>query len=286
MNAAPRLPAHPDDSNPAIDESRDVPRAADRAAARVRETASAVLRSEGGGVLLPMLDAARVAVREVARAETNSPQAAARACRAGCSWCCYLAVSITPAEALMIADGLLAQRSASDLPRVQERMLATAARVAHLTIEQRARAQVPCALLGEDGACTIHAFRPLGCRGWTSFDAIACETAQKEKKPGHDGPQDALLYAVAGAAGDGLSAALREAGAPAGDYEFHAAVSAALEFMTAEMGGDGGLRGGGRLGGGGEQSAPGRAAGPAGGCTLSAAFAACPRVTSERLRSG
>ncbi|QOJ15165.1 MAG: YkgJ family cysteine cluster protein [Planctomycetia bacterium] len=273
MSAAPQGARDRPDADPWDAAPPQVARAADLTAGRVHAAALAVLRSASGR-LLPLLESARIAVEEVTRAERGSPQAPRRACRAGCSSCCYLAVSITPAEAMMIASGLRRQRSPDELAVVRQRIHATAARVSHLPIEQRALARVPCALLGPDGACTIHAFRPLGCRGWTSFDAKACETALNDDRPGHDGPQDALLYATAGAASDGLNAALREAGAPAGNCEFHAAVLVALAALETEPPH--------RSGASAENAPTSEWAASA----LPAAFAACPRVTSERLRSG
>ncbi|MBL8880167.1 MAG: hypothetical protein JNG88_13700 [Phycisphaerales bacterium] len=109
-----------------------------------------------------------------------------------------------------------------------ESIRATEARVSHLTIEQRAAARVPCALLGRDGACTIHVFRPIGCRSWTSFDREACDAALRDARPGHTGPQDHANYVAAGCLTEGLQLACGDAGLMADHREFHAALLVAL----------------------------------------------------------
>ncbi len=183
---------------------------------------------------LPVLNFAPAAAARTDAAIDASPDRARQACRAGCSACCHLAVAVTIPEALWIAMRLQAERTAKQLHALVTRIAEHARRVGALTIEARARARVPCALLGDDGACTIHPFRPLGCRGYTSFSKELCDAALAADQPGHDGPLDAVAWAAAGAIGDGLKAALREADLDDQHYEFHSAILRAIETPDAE----------------------------------------------------
>ena len=180
-----------------------------------------------------VLQIAEIGIAAVKAADEFSPQRAQRVCRAGCSSCCHLMVSITPPEALFIAERLRATRSADELAAARARIAATAAQVEHLTIEERAHARVPCALLSAEGACSIHEFRPLGCRGWTSFSKESCDAALGEARPGHGGPQDRALHAAASAASEAIGWALREERMHAGNYEFHGGLLRAIDTPDA-----------------------------------------------------
>lgn len=167
-------------------------------------------------------------------------------------------VSITPVEAFWIAAHLRYTLPPAEFQLARERIATHAARATGMTIEGRAAARFACALLAPDGACSIHPFRPLGCRGWTSFDSAACDAALAAQRPGHEGPQDAALHAAAGAASEAVNLAARAAQAAPGDYEFHGALLRALDTPA-----------------GSERWAAGQDV-----------FAGCWRVTSDRLRAG
>lgn len=204
---------------------------------------------------LQVMQLASRAARRASEMAADSPDAPRRACQAGCAACCRLAVSVTPVEALWIAARLRESQSAGELERLTARIAETSAAVSALSMEGRARVKIPCALLGQDGACSIYEFRPLGCRGWTSFSRQACEAALAEERPGQDGPMDRFALAAACGVTEGLERGLRSAGLDGGQYEFHSAVRASL--------------------------APGAAEAYAQG---QAVFAGCARVRSERLR--
>jgi hypothetical protein len=137
-------------------------------------------------------------------------------------------VSITPAEAVWIASELRARHLPGEFAALCERVAQRSADVSSLTIEQRAHARQPCALLGDAGECTIHPFRPLGCRGWTAFEKTDCDAALRDAHPGHSGPMDRALWAAAGSVSEGLQAGLRDAAIDGGHYELHSALLAAL----------------------------------------------------------
>lgn len=98
----------------------------------------------------------------------ETPRGAERMCRVGCDHCCHLPVGITFGEAVQLAHAL------SALPRVQVHVAAEQRRTAGLP--WRALVGQPCPLLA-DGACRVHAARPLACRALGSRDATACGRA-------------------------------------------------------------------------------------------------------------
>lgn len=205
---------------------------------------------------LPVMRVMQQAAGRLDDVAATSPDRLRVACAAGCSACCRLAVSVLSIEALWIAERLRASLDGAELAMQAARVRSVSRQVSHLTLEARAAVRVACALLGEAGACSIHAFRPLGCRGWTSFSRSDCERALDLAEPGHCGPMDHAMWLAAGCTTEGLERALTELGLEAGPFELHAALCVALETP------DAGAR---WLAG-------------------EAIFAGCPRVTSERLR--
>ena len=195
-------------------------------------TEVALRRSPQSHTTLPILAATVELLNE---SVTRSADRERCACRAGCSACCHLAVSITAPEALWMARRLRETRPADELAEVLGRIVATSQRGSHLTIEERAQERVPCALLTVDGACSIHSFRPIGCRGWTSFSRADCDRALAEGEPGHSGPMDRAVWEAAGGVTDGLERAMRSAGVDSGHYELHGALRTALETQDSEQ---------------------------------------------------
>ncbi len=125
--------------------------------------------------------AVRAAERVSAAAEKLSrrhlsvaPSIASVACRAGCHWCCHLKVSLTAPEVFAIAQYLLERAPGEQLTRARARAAELARDPRIFCSEAKAEARIPCALLSEHGECTVHAVRPLSCRGYTSVDAEVC----------------------------------------------------------------------------------------------------------------
>lgn len=111
------------------------------------------------------------AARAIARDPADPP-----ACSAGCSYCCHVHVDATPAEVLAVARHLTESRS-QDLSSLVERLEAHVRVVSAMTHDERWSAKVPCALLGDDGRCTIYDVRPLRCRAFHSSSAETCRDA-------------------------------------------------------------------------------------------------------------
>jgi hypothetical protein len=155
-----------------------------------------------------------------------------RACRAGCAWCCEIAVAVSGYEALWIAQRLTQHCDPEALEAVRTRLRDQAARIAGLTWQEHERAQIPCALLTADRTCSVYSARPLSCRHWTSPDAERCFFAARH--PGTLGvEQITALGEVVGLSTIAIGAALAQAGVSAAYFELHGAVARALDTPNA-----------------------------------------------------
>jgi Fe-S-cluster containining protein len=97
------------------------------------------------------------------------------ACARGCSFCCNLRVEVQPYEAFRLAAWLRKHFDAPRLSAVIERLRSNVSRSRALGPEGRKRENIPCALLGEDGACTAYEARPAQCRKYHSTDVEPCK---------------------------------------------------------------------------------------------------------------
>jgi Fe-S-cluster containining protein len=95
------------------------------------------------------------------------------ACRAGCSWCCWMIPGLRSGE----ADLLLA--AIAQLPEAEGAEIKAKVRVAATAIvdagSSEAAYPLRCPLLGDDGRCRVYTARPAVCRAFESTDATACE---------------------------------------------------------------------------------------------------------------
>jgi hypothetical protein len=107
------------------------------------------------------------------------------ACARGCSFCCNLRVQVQPYEAFTLAAWLRRNFDPKRLENVLARLRANVARTRELGEEARKRTNIPCALLGPDGACTAYEARPSQCRRYHSTDVTPCRSF-------HDTHDDAL----------------------------------------------------------------------------------------------
>jgi len=161
------------------------------------------------------------------------------ACKAGCAWCCVAKIVAAPPEVLHIAEHLRSTLAPDAYTTLVERVRDISERTRGLSRAERLEARVPCPLLDESGACSVHAVRPLVCAGWNSLDAAACEAhlgARAAPPPPLHAPSNELCQAVLG----GLFGAAQDLGLDSRPVELQAALTIALTDPTA---GDRWLRG-------------------------------------------
>ena len=195
--------------------------------------------AQGGSIRDLMQATVRVASLAVqgARgdAERKKLPVVGAACSMGCSSCCYLHVSVTVPEALVIAAYLRDTRSDEELVALRAVVEATAARVRTLDQGRRMIEKIACPLLSpHDGSCTAYLVRPLVCAAANSLDAAACARALESGDAEATLPIDPLQRGGVRATRIGLSVALRARGLDAAHHELAGALAIALAHDDAE----------------------------------------------------
>jgi hypothetical protein len=148
------------------------------------------------------------------------------ACAKGCAHCCNTLVTIIPAEVFRVA-GLV--RSKTGVPA---KITETAAATAEIPQHERWKAKIPCPLLEAD-SCTVHAARPLTCRGCVSTSADVCFRIYIEGK-GEVPPFPLEYTSVCTATAAILAAASRLAGLPDRSLDWNGALAAAIATPDSE----------------------------------------------------
>ena len=95
-------------------------------------------------------------------------------CHKGCSWCCYQNVSVTWPELLLLLEYLSKTLDTEQLKELQAKCQIRSNEVMGKSTNQRFDERRACAFL-ENRICTIHAERPLQCRGGFSEDQNYCK---------------------------------------------------------------------------------------------------------------
>ena len=148
------------------------------------------------------------------------------ACAKGCAHCCNTFVTIIPAEAFRVAR-LVRERSG-----VAARITETYAATSKIPQLERWKAKLPCPLLEAD-ICSVHAARPLTCRGCVSTSADVCFRIYIEGK--EENPPFPLEYgSVCTATAAILAAALRLTGLPDRSLDWNGALAAAIASPDSE----------------------------------------------------
>src|SRR4030042_35120 len=146
----------------------------------------------GGKALELALSAIHFAEHVVGLIESANPLPQPIACQAGCHFCCFNQVELTPPEALFL--GQYVEQHFSDGEK--QELLAQISRSLDLKagknkIEMaKIRQELPCPLL-RDRRCSAHPARPLMCRAMHSLDAGQCQAALANRdltSPPHSAP--------------------------------------------------------------------------------------------------
>lgn len=99
------------------------------------------------------------------------------ACARGCSLCCNLRVEAQPYEVFVLAAWIRSRATPARLSEITARLRENVAKSDALGEAARRRTNIPCALLGPDGACTAYEARPAECRKFHSTRLATCEAS-------------------------------------------------------------------------------------------------------------
>jgi Fe-S-cluster containining protein len=150
-------------------------------------------------------------------------------CSAGCSFCCRTTrLYLAPVEVLLIAEYLRVSCATEELDNVRNRIAHTAHQVSNMSDEEQALAKVPCALLSQDGRCSVYEVRPIRCRAYCSLSKDKCREAFDTESLATTTPIDAFAYAMGIAVSEGLECAVKGAGLDGEQYELHNSLLCAL----------------------------------------------------------
>ncbi|OGU24415.1 MAG: hypothetical protein A2X85_14515 [Geobacteraceae bacterium GWF2_54_21] len=97
----------------------------------------------------------------------------AMACARGCPHCCVLNVAVLLPEAMRIAETI----TATVWSALQNRLERHCNWERWMDDQERVMRAAFCPLLDTDGSCSVHAVRPLACRGVASLDSGRCRSA-------------------------------------------------------------------------------------------------------------
>ena len=194
--------------------------------ARVERDVAALLAGDASPAgLVRAAERAHAALDEVdARA---SSLVSTPACSAGCSYCCHVHVDASAPEILAVVAHLERMRTSAELDALRGRLARHVGRVEGLSDGERWEAKIACALLGDDGRCSVYAARPLRCRAFHSCAVEPCREAFGGREGAEPVPSPALERAH-DAVEEGYDRALVAAGLGAAGQRLEAGLLAAL----------------------------------------------------------
>lgn len=152
------------------------------------------------------------------------------ACKEGCAYCCQgVRVAVTIAEVARAVDHARAYLEPEALAHVEERARDNAPRT-HGATARGYPLRLACALLGDDGRCTVYAARPMMCRREHSLDVAQCKAGFDSDDPERDSPIDhaSRVMELGDATISAFRRALSDAGTDAGYYELQEALHLVL----------------------------------------------------------
>ena len=154
------------------------------------------------------------------------------ACKPGCNFCCHLRVTVAPHEAIALFRYLRSQIPAAVAQQIEQRVLANAGQIAHMTEEQHWSKNLRCAFL-VDGACSAYRARPMACALHHSLDVDACEVSYENPSDHSLGIRKlAVIEQTMAATQAGMSQALEEMGLSDEPMELHTAIAAVLRDQS------------------------------------------------------
>ena len=158
-------------------------------------------------------------------------QGAGIACRAGCSFCCHLRVTVYAHEAIALFRHLNTRIPADLARQIKNRVHENAARIGGMTEREHWATNVQCAFL-VNGMCSAYQCRPNACAGYHSMSKQVCEYSYNNPADfgGEKNGKPALrsLLTIAEATQQGIVRALDTLNLNSETVELHTAVAALL----------------------------------------------------------
>ena len=139
-------------------------------------TEQAVQEAVPAGLVVLVDEAVGLAEGLLHSLQTLNPPEQPAACRSGCAHCCRFQVTVTPPEALALADHLRATTPAPALAELAQDCGQLAKAERGLDAGGRVRLKRACVFL-RDECCTVYEARPLACRGANATDDTQCARA-------------------------------------------------------------------------------------------------------------
>lgn len=186
----------------------------------------AFVKRPDGSIALQLAWAGATLLERRARA---TPDHERRACVSGCAHCCYMPVTVSVPEGLLVRTYLRERWTADELAALREILAELVARQAELDDEQLFRAREGCVFLADDQRCRIYAARPLACRGHASFSREACAASFEDPDQDDQVPIDPQLREHKDKIKTTVGITSELGGCDALEYELHALVHALLE---------------------------------------------------------
>ena len=154
------------------------------------------------------------------------------ACKAGCSYCCYIKVDTLPIEVFYLVNYITSTLDKRDLDLVHARAKENRQRIARMTCDEQQATAIQCPLLNGDGCCMYYAVRPATCRRYHSNSAVPCQ-AMFECKAEKDmrGEVVEVMYPTA-AICVAAQRTFTNAGFDANGYDFSSALDEALSNQS------------------------------------------------------
>jgi Fe-S-cluster containining protein len=163
----------------------------------------------------------------------QSPKRGKYDCRPGCAFCCHTSITVAAPEAFAITRYLKDNYPEEVLTRVRRRIEENAESATNMTREDYIAANIPCAMLAEDGNCLVHPVRPIVCAGFLSTSRAKCEAEFKHLVKRDPVPVDKYTMLVGLGVSFGLKDACRKAGLDGNFYELHHALRRVLDTPDA-----------------------------------------------------
>ena len=156
-------------------------------------------------------------------------------CRKGCSWCWHQNVSVTWPDLLKVYNYLRKNLDPTQLNALKKKSNKRADELKGKSTNKRLEQQIGCMFL-EDDICTIHAARPLQCRGGFSEDESYCRNLFEDPKSTQQSVKDGRLRGkfliapklIYNSAQVAMTHAMRGVGMEGSVYELTVAISILL----------------------------------------------------------